>query len=187
VPTRFLAFPLAALSFALSVALLFLSAGCNGATGSLQGGQPLLCPPSNGGSTWTDLYADYFGPCGKASCSGQSYCHTDTASTGYLVSGFVCGATQESCFEGMTVAPPADAGGGTFTPIASGGTDPGTTQLVLALHKSPTQPDFDNMPCGGTVPDAGLPPCPPAQATASFSADDLARISAWLQQGAPNN
>jgi hypothetical protein len=81
----------------------------------------------------------------------------------------------------MAIGVPADAGG-IFPPIATSG------QLVSALHKSaPAGNDLENMPCGGPVPEAGPPPCRPADSTYAFTPADLARISAWIQQGAQDN
>jgi hypothetical protein len=160
----------------VAIAVLVLSMGCDAATGSVKGGDPVLCPPGNGGSTWTDLYADYFGPCGSASCSGQSECHLDANSAGTKLSGFACGVTQESCWEGIAVGIPLDAGGG-FPPIVTGA-------LVSALHKSqPTGLDQNNMPCGEAAEFA----CPPATSPYAFTPADLARISSWIQQGAQDN
>jgi hypothetical protein len=162
----------------VAAAVLALSMGCDGATGSVKGGEPVLCPPSNAGSTWTDLYADYFGPCGRAGCSGQSECHLDASSAGVPLSGFVCGATQQSCWEGVALGIPPDAGG-VFPPIVTGG------ELLSALHKSqPTGQDLDDMPCGEAAISAA---CPPASSPYAFTPSDLARISSWIQQGAQDN
>jgi hypothetical protein len=95
--------------------------------------------------------------------------------------------------------PPADAGPDA-APICScfpqasnplppivplGGTaDLTTTNLWPALHVSSSTcstPFCDNMPCSnGTV-------CPKGSGAYTFDADDLARISAWLAEGALDN
>ncbi len=179
-PLRRLALPLALLVVA--------STGCDDATGTVSGGQALICAPSGGGATYTDLYADFFGPCGQGSCSGQSGCHDNATETGALTSGFVCGGTQKSCWEGMTMGIPADAGG-VFPPIAPPDAgDPTQTPLYGGLHKAKAS-GLNNMPRKSDRSrlclDAAL-----AKATVRPSLPgDLARISAdlWIQQGAQNN
>jgi hypothetical protein len=163
----------------VAIAVLLLSTGCDGATGSVQGGTATLCAPSNGGSTWTDLYADYFGPCGRAGCSGQGECHENASSPGVLFSGFICGTTQESCWEGMTIGIAPDAGG-VYPAIVTGG------ELVSALHKSPpAAQNLNNMPCEAAA--AAVFACSPTSSSYAFTPADLARISSWIQQGAQDN
>jgi hypothetical protein len=41
--------------------------------------------------------------------------------------------------------------------------------------------NFNNMPCGNP------PDCTAANATYTFTADDITRITAWIKQGAQNN
>src|SRR5580700_6747273 len=80
------------------------SSGCD-ATGSAQGGEALIpdpCAATHGGHTWTDLYTCYFGPTGKASCSAKAGCHVIANSTPASISAFICGASKEDCWFGMT-------------------------------------------------------------------------------------
>jgi hypothetical protein len=167
----------------LAVLVLGLGTGCSDATGTVRGGEALTaCGASTGDATFTALYADFFGPCGRASCSGQSSCHGAASQLGATVSGFVCGTSQSSCWQGMTMGIPADAGG-LFPPIVSPDAgDVTQTQLWMGLHKAGATTGLNNMPCGNA-----LQLCPKAQATYTFTADDLARIAAWFQQGAQNN
>src|SRR5579872_3303391 len=216
--------PLAAVFVLVSA----LSSGCD-ATGNVQGGEALIadpCAATQGGHTWTDLYTCYFGPTGKASCSGKSGCHGITNSSAAAISGFVCGASKDDCWFGMThpiyvllgVEPltPCDAGAAAAdgscpmlpadaspdaapictcypspsTPdeaiVPTGGkVDPTTTFLWRALHvpSSPcTHALCNNMPCG----DLGNN-CPKGTGLYTFTPDDLARISAWINEGAQNN
>jgi hypothetical protein len=218
-------------------ALLALVAACAcgcDATGGEQGGQALApdpCDATKGGHTWSDLYTCYFGPTGKANCSAQAGCHVNANSSAASLSAFVCGATKEDCWYGMThpiyilqgptvsgppipcdagsagvdgscPMPPADAGPDA-APICScfpsaaspdppivptGGTaDPTTTYLLEGLHgPSPMCPESrvfcDNMPCGNLGQN-----CPKHSGAYTFSADDLARISAWIKEGAQDN
>jgi len=208
--------------------------GCD-ATGGEQGGQALApdpCDATKGGHTWTDLYTCYFGPAGKANCSAQAGCHVTANGVAATISGFVCGASKQDCWFGMThpiyvveqggqfltpiqmcdagaaaddascPLPPADAGAdaapictcypspsNVYLPIVpNGGTqDPTTTYLWEALHAATpmcasTRPLCDNMPCGNLGQS-----CPKGTAAYTFTSDDLARISAWIKEGAQDN
>lgn len=92
---------------------------------------------------------------------------------GVATSGFVCGTTSDSCWQGMMQgqlghAPivPADA------------TDATQTPLWAALYKGP--------PADGSVSNAASNNMP-QNGSYTFSASDLARIQAWIQSGAPDN
>jgi hypothetical protein len=215
---------------ALSVALASLgSSACDDATGAVRGGQPLHvdpCDATDGGHTFTDLYTCYFGPTGKANCTAQAGCHVSLASAAAPISGFVCGATKDECWFGMThpiyvlqgvdpptlcdagaaeadgscPAPPADAGADAapvcscypsasnpFLPIVptGGAADPTTAYIWPALRAASntcTKALCNNMPCGDLAQG-----CPNGTASYNFTADDLARIAAWIQEGAPND
>lgn len=180
-----------------ALALLLFTTACAQATGTVQGGEPLTSDEA-GAATWTGLYTDYFGPSGQASCTAQSSCHGAASQSGALESGFVCGATKESCWQGITMGiNPVDAGG-VFCPIVcigadAGGagcpqntsfacpTDPTQQSLYTDLHKANAS-GLNNMPCGGN-----LVSCPSSGSTYTFTSDDLARISTWIQQGAQDN
>ena len=169
----------------------FTCCACAVASGEVTGGQPVFDAGSNappdptdaaadspqGPSTWTALYADYFGPTGLANCSSLSTCHGSAMATGAGTSGFVCGTSKDECWQGMTVGtncvaavPPC--------PIVQGKVAE-TTGLYNNLHKvDATGKQTGTMPLNG------------ATLTAKgyvFSPSDVARISAWIAQGAPNN
>jgi hypothetical protein len=94
--------------------------------------------------------------------------------------------------------PPADAGADAapfctcypspYLPLVPpGGTaDPPGTSLWSALYGAAssacTGPFCDNMPCGNLGQN-----CPKGTAAYAFTADDLARISAWIKEGAQDN
>jgi hypothetical protein len=129
--------------------------GCGDATPNVQGGDPLFadsCSPggAHSGNGWGDLYACYFGPTGKASCGGQTQCHSTDAGTGAGATYFVCGPSQEACWQGMSKVNP------------------------VLLHGALRHSDGT----GGLMP---------KYSSVGFTPADLARIEAWLQQGAPNN
>jgi hypothetical protein len=56
---------------------------------------------SGSGATWSDLYADFFGPSGRAGCAGPgNACHGSEDAEGSVRSGFVC-ADEAGCVESM--------------------------------------------------------------------------------------
>jgi hypothetical protein len=214
---------------ALSVALASLCSSACDATGVVQGGQQLHldpCAAADGGHTWTYLYTCYFGPTGKANCSAQAGCHVSVASPAIPISAFVCGATKDECWFGMThpiyvlqgvdpptvcdagaamadgscPMPPADAGADAapvcscypsasnpYLPIVptGGAADPTTAYIWPAMHVASstcTHALCDNMPCL----DLGQA-CANGTGAYRFTSDDLARIAAWIQEGAPND
>lgn len=216
----------------LAVLVAACACGCD-ATGGEQGGQPLApdpCDATKGGHTWTDLYTCYFGPQGKANCSAQAGCHVSVNSYAASISGFVCGATKEDCWYGMThpiyvlqqggafVTPvttcdagaagldgscpvePPEAGpdaaaicscypssSNPYPPIVptGGASDPTANYLWPALHTASASCSrvlCDNMPCGNLGQN-----CPKGTGAYTFTPDDLARISAWIKEGAQDN
>jgi hypothetical protein len=170
-----------------ATALLVL-AGCDDATGTLQGGEALegsTAPTSLCDPTWTSLYASYFGPVGLASCapSGQSSCHGAVDQAGASFSGFVCGSTSDECWQGMTQGISSDAGVEPGPILPPDGGDPTKSQLWVSIHQATASgAGLNNMPCGN--PATG---CPATVASYTFTTADLACISTWAQAGAPNN
>jgi len=118
------------------------------------------CAP-DGGATWTDLYRDCFS-IEYAGC-GQSTCHSSALDPGAMASGFVCGATQDACWTGMTAM-------GSIVP-AGGSSSPTTTHLYQILRKAPPL-------VGGSMP---------KMSTFAFTQADLDRITTWIENGAPND
>ncbi len=114
----------------------------------------------DGGITWTDLYRDFFGnlSAGGPGCKGTGSCHASADQGGGGT--WVCGATQQSCWEGMTGASP---------PIIDKA-DPASSVLISVALRSKQ---------GGNMP---LSP-----ASCVFTADSLKRIQDWMAAGAQNN
>lgn len=143
------------------------------ASGDVRGGDPLfdaappaVTPPEEDAGpivnpTWAGLYADYFGPTGKASCSGDGACHGDASHNGAKLSAFVCGADKDACFASIT---------GESTLVRPGADPSSPSGLELILRKE----------AGG-----GRMPLRPASVT--FSRNDIARIRAWIRNGAKND
>lgn len=177
----------------LLVLALVLLAGCDSATGTVSGGEALVAEPEAGsGTTWTALYGDFFGPGGRTSCTANTSCHGTADESGAQISGFVCGATKDDCWSGMVNGIPADAGGFVAPIVTPGFTDPKATVLYKSLHQAASATDNKicamkataidcNMPCGDP------PNCTVGAGAYTFTADDLGRITTWMQQGAQNN
>jgi hypothetical protein len=56
---------------------------------------------SGSGTTWGDLYADFFGPSGRAGCAGPgNACHASEDAEGSARSAFVC-ADEAGCVESI--------------------------------------------------------------------------------------
>jgi hypothetical protein len=180
----------------LAVAALGLAAsGCSQATGEVQGGTPLavetasngVCGP-DAGSTWTDLYSCYFGPSGVASCAALGECHASAASQG-AVDGFICGPTKETCFTGFTtwdvVDAGADAGDADITSAPAV-----VASRVVANLRSVVSPGA-LMPCNPveeTITGQTYVQCNSTAGSAyTFTQADVARIQAWITEGAQDN
>src|SRR5580658_5585750 len=59
-------------------------------------------PEAGTGSTWTELYADYFGGHGRASCAGNGMCHGSVSQLGYMYEGYLCPPDDATaCYMGM--------------------------------------------------------------------------------------
>jgi hypothetical protein len=158
--------------------------GCALATGEIQGGELLADAgsgstttndlPDAGMVTWTELYDSYFAPTAQASCTAiAGECHGAVGDLGVISSGYVCGATKDSCWAGMMAsALPAYPA---LLPVG-GSTSPTTTVLYKALH-----------PVG--VNNAGQMPQSSADGGMGyqFTPLDLARVAAWIDQGAAND
>jgi hypothetical protein len=161
----------ALLSF-LALTPLALVAACSSATGKASGGDdtfdagPAATPDAGlapadagGGITWTDLYRDFFGKAAPGpSCKGTGVCHGATDQGGGGV--WVCGDTQESCWQGLTTA----------TPALVDPKDPDNSILIsIALRNKG----------GGNMPQA--------PASYVFSDASMQRIRDWMAAGAQNN
>ena len=167
----------------LACPFAFLLAACSSASPNEQGGTPRFdasAPTSassedggcgstdfdaSEGTGWSDLYRDYFGPTGVASCAGTAAaCHGDANSLGAQNSGYVCSGTVAGCYAGIT-STAAD-----LVTVGDTTDDPTTSTLYLTLRKA----------CGGGV-------MPKEPADFFFSAADMKRIADWIGAGAPNN
>jgi hypothetical protein len=128
------------------------------------------CPGASPQGQWSDLYRCYFGATGIANCGQSDSCHQTSAGVGTESSGFVCGQTADSCWQGMTSSSASDMS--PIVPTDGGPSDVTTVTLWSALRKTSGQ---------------GLSDMPNAPTTVVFTATDMARIAAWIQRGAPND
>jgi hypothetical protein len=131
------------------------------------------CVPSSAtNATWTSLYADFFGPTGIAQCgdtqragnAGTSSCHHDGTGSGAIASGFICGDTQESCWQGITSPNAVFVSTRVVVPCS-----PGESYVMQVLRQD-----------GG-----GIMPFYPESVV--FSDDDMNRIRTWIAAGAQND
>jgi hypothetical protein len=111
------------------------------------------------GAAFSDLYRDFFGPSGQASCSAQSICHVDGGTGAKTSGGYVCAPDEASCWASMT---------STIVP-EGGSATPEQTTLYKALRKAPPTPGSGPMPRNSTF---------------AFCPNDLARIRSWIEAGA---
>lgn len=180
--------PVIAAPVITATAVAINAIACGDAPQTFEGGVPLFdakqgTPESDAGdssciatdaagATWAALYADMFGPasigqCGDATRTGTNgtiSCHHDPTGSGAQASGFVCGDTQQSCFDGITSPNANFLGNQVVVPCS-----PETSYLMQVLRHD-----------GG-----GIMPFYPE--TAVFSDADMARIRAWIAAGAQNN
>ena len=157
----------------LVVASAIALGGCS-ASGTTSGGDPRFDPAepivesseedAGSGTRFTDLYRDFFGPTGKASCAGNGQCHGAAEQPGAASSSFVC-ADQAGCYTSMT--------GASNLVRTSDASDPANSVLIGILrHRDSTQKVIGYMPKS------------PAY---EFSATSITRISDWIAAGAPND
>jgi hypothetical protein len=114
------------------------------------------------GHAFSDLYRDYFGPTGAASCAGTGVCHGAASQPGAQASGYVCAPDANGCYQGMVSA-----------------------QLIDPTHTS--TPPEDTFLWGTIRKCTGGGAMPKQPASYMFSAASLARIHDWLAAGAPND
>ncbi len=114
------------------------------------------------GSTFTDLYRDFFGPTGLASCSAKSICHVPGGTGMQTSGGYVCSPDQDTCWASMTAVIVPDGGSSA----------PESTTLYKVLRKAPPTPGSGPMPRNSAF---------------AFCPNDLARIKAWIASGATND
>jgi hypothetical protein len=125
-----------------------------------------------GDATWSSLYANLFGPSGIGQCgdatrsdgTSTTSCHQDGSGNGAISSGFICGLTQESCYQGITSSMANYEG----SQVVVAG-DPGGSFLVKIMRS-----------CSG-----GIMPFLPQSVV--FSNDQMSSVSTWIAAGALDN
>jgi hypothetical protein len=111
---------------------------------------------SSGGTstTWTEVYGTLFGPSGASSCVKNGGCHTGSQS------GFKCGTSSSSCYNGF---------------VSSGWVTPGASASSSPLADPSQSPLCGSL--GGNMPKGG----------GCLSASGLTKLQSWLAAGAANN
>jgi len=125
------------------------------------------------GSTWTDLYRDYFGndtQVHTAGCANGSFCHASTSDDGYAASGYLCPkGDKEACYKSLTMQEPD--GPGLVMPDAGYASD--LLGAVLCMVNDAGQPAGDGVM--------------PYNCVYNFTPVDAERLKAWVQAGYPDN
>ena len=175
----------------LGLAVSAVAAGaCTSATGEVRGGEarfdaaspdPLVVPISEPAfadappTTWRAIYRDFFGRRAKASCAGNGTCH-EAGRAGSTTSNFVC-ADVDSCWQSLRAAKDPDPRVSTVALVeAADVAAPDNAYLFKVVR-------FRSLD-GTLVPNRGMPQLPRDYA---YSAEDVARIQAWIKAGAKND
>jgi hypothetical protein len=148
---------------ARAAALGALVAGCGGGASAADAG----ADATSGTETpvparFSELYRDYFGPTGVASCAGDGACHGSAHQDGALASGYVCGDTASACRASIVRAGLVSREGAALVEA---------TRLYQILRK----------------PDGRFGSMPKRPETLTFSKEDMARIGSWIDAGAPDD
>jgi hypothetical protein len=149
-------------------------------------GPPFVYAPLTPGDTWTALYTDYFAAPqmladggfsgGRAACSGTpGNCHGDANATGaggsmgYVCAGEPTDAGKDDCYTSLTTN-----GFMLLTPST-----PFTSDVLYTVVLKSTGNPSGTMPYG--------PPAAYPNNTYVFRAEDIQRLSDWVDAGFPNN
>jgi hypothetical protein len=167
------------------------SVACTGASGEVRGGDarfdaaspaPLVVPITEPTfadappTSWKGIYRDFFGRRSNASCAGNGTCHDAAGKPGSKVSNFIC-ADVDGCYRSLRTAKDPD---------------PRVSVNALVEDADITAPENAYLfkvvrfrtPDGNLVPGRGMPQLP---SDFAYSADDIARIKAWIKAGAKND
>lgn len=133
-----------------------------------------VCPPvgaPSGPSTWTSLYADFFGPTGKASCAGDGFCHGGPTQEGAKSAFYVCDS-KDGCFASMR-------------------SKTGVNERDSNLVKDGDVADPKKAALFGVIrltrEDCTQSGFMPKRSPFRFSREDVLRIQAWIAAGANND
>ena len=135
-------------------------------------------------STWTYLYACYFGPSSPhgGGCSAQTLCHATPESYGAGETNYVCGPSAHSCYQGVS-GTNGMPGAAVLVHLVDGGAA-SDLSLQAALHIRNSTAPAGTLLNGNNMPLQSLD----TQASAYlFTQPDLACINGWVKAGAPEN
>ncbi len=194
---------------AVAIAAACTDAGGHASGGDLvfEGGAPAAASEGGGGTgtTFTDLYRDFFGPTGAAKCAGNGTCHGTPDQAGASASGgYVCPDAMGSADAGATVdaAAPVDASDAGDAGAGSGA-NPAKAQCRDTMMKVIlVDPPFSTKStCGQPFAKSYMHNVirkathaaddennmPKSPFTYTFSDEAVGRIDAWVQAGCPDN
>lgn len=161
---------------------------CTAATGSFEGGQAKFdaAPPAptpggtagdNGsGITWSDLYRDYFGPTGAASCAGNGACHGAVGKPGYLASDYLC-SDKDQCWASLRDKDPVPTNNSGLIKDSDLAAPDASQLLARELRHDEKQPD------GSTKRVGSMPKTPQYK----FTETGYGRIRDWMKAGGNND
>ena len=177
----------AAPAAALAVALA--AGACSSAGGDVSGGtarfDSTAAAPScaitepdltaAGDTTWRGIYRDYFGCRSKSSCAGSGACHDTATSPGTRQSNFICASVDE-CYKTLTTSKSPDKRFPNALVEPKDVASPEAAYLFSVITFRTRD--------GTLVPNRGMPQLPRDFA---YTPDDIARMQAWIRNGAKND
>lgn len=120
---------------------------------------------SGSGTTWTSLYADFFGPSGRASCAGTgSDCHASSDAAGAKSMKFVC-ASKDGCLASML----------------------GDSRLVQESHFSAPESAYLVAVLRKEASDGSIRGTQPKSPPFVFHEKSIERITTWIGNGAKDD
>ncbi len=120
--------------------------------------------------TWSGLYADYFGPTGRATCTfSPNGCHAAPGDPGASATGYVCAAGKDGCYLGIT--------------SANAKSESGNPLVVPGDADASFLPQIIRKPDDGS----GQLRMPLLPNTVHFCPSDVDRVRTWIQNGAKND
>jgi hypothetical protein len=126
------------------------------------------------------MYGCYFGPAAaNGGCAGSEVCHATAAGTGATTSGFVCGTSQASCYEGITSSSVS-----TLMELVNPTAKRSLLLTAKDLYLAGTSAGVNN----NNMPTTGLNQAPyTSPSWPGFQTADIQCITDWVNAGAPND
>jgi len=174
----------------LGVVACVSAVACASASGEVKGGelrpgfdpnapppaieQPAVPRDAGSGTAWKDLYRDFFGPTGIATCSLSGSCHGMAGQGGPQASNFICGADINECYRTLRTGKHPGEKMSLVEDSAVANPDSAFLFRVVRLQNAD----------GTVVQNLAMPLSPTSFA---FSAADIDRMKTWIRNGAKND